>query len=48
MEQEVRPGRVWLLFGARRVGKTVLVENFIVNERRRKLDYARSERRDYF
>lgn len=25
----VRPGRVWLLLGARRIGKTVLVERFI-------------------
>lgn len=29
MESEVRQGRVWLLLGARRVGKTVLVRDFI-------------------
>jgi predicted AAA+ superfamily ATPase len=29
MENEIRPGRVWLLLGARRVGKTVLVKQFI-------------------
>lgn len=29
MTLEIQPGRVWLLLGARRVGKTVLVENFI-------------------
>jgi len=35
MVSEVRPGRVWMLFGARRVGKTSLVESFLreTNER---------------
>ncbi len=29
MDEEVRPGRVWMLFGARRVGKTLLVQAFM-------------------
>jgi predicted AAA+ superfamily ATPase len=29
MKKSVKPGRVWLLLGARRVGKTVLVKEFI-------------------
>lgn len=29
INKSVKPGRVWLLLGARRVGKTVLVKEFI-------------------
>jgi hypothetical protein len=32
MLEEVRPGRVWMLLGARRVGKTVLVRDFVAGD----------------
>lgn len=46
LEQTLRPGRVWMLFGARRVGKTKLVTQFLAERTGEKWFSAHGEDRD--
>jgi predicted AAA+ superfamily ATPase len=39
LAEELRPGRVWMLFGARRVGKTMLVRDFVARDKGRWLTW---------
>ncbi len=46
LEQTLRPGRVWMLFGARRVGKTQLVTQYLAERTGEKWFSAHGEDRD--
>lgn len=46
LEKTLKPGRVWMLFGARRVGKTQLVTNYLAGQTGQKWFSAHGEDRD--
>jgi len=46
LEEKIKPGRVWMLFGARRVGKTLLVQNSLANQTDERWFSAHGEDKD--
>lgn len=46
LEKKIKPGRVWMLFGARRVGKTQLVQNYLAPQRDERWFSAHGEDND--